>query len=99
MAAAYTFSAALPAMLANTASETIKLLQDQPELGEKLQDNIDAMWSQFDPKNFPKQQWVVCRSVKQNPIMLYILKEDLILKYNISVTDQELIIQEIVDEV
>lgn len=99
MAAAYTFSAALPAMLATTASETIKLLQDQPELGEKLQDNIDIMWSQFDPKNFPKQQWVVCRSAKQNPLMLYVLKEDLITKYNISVADQELIMQEIVDEV
>jgi 7-keto-8-aminopelargonate synthetase-like enzyme len=99
MAAAYTFSAALPAMLATTATETIKMLQDQPEMGEKLQENIDAMWSQFDPKNFPKQQWVVCNSVKDNPIMLYVLKDDLISKYNISVEDQEVIIQEIVDEV
>jgi 7-keto-8-aminopelargonate synthetase-like enzyme len=99
MAAAYTFSAALPAMLATTASETIRMLQDSPELGVKLRENSDAMWAQFDPKNFPKQQWIVCKSVRENPILFYVLKEELIAKYNISVADQEQIIQEIVDEV
>lgn len=99
MAAAYTFSAALPAMLATTASEVIKLLQDEPGMGVKLNDNIDTLWEQFNPKNFPKQQWVNCTSVRGNPIMLFVLKEEIIGRYNLSVQDQEVIVQEIVDEV
>jgi 7-keto-8-aminopelargonate synthetase-like enzyme len=99
MAAAYTFSAALPAMLATTASEAIKLLQDEPEMGIKLKDNIDTLWEQFNPKNFPKQQWVVCTSVRDNPIMLFVLKEEIIGRYSLSVQDQEAIVQDIVDEV
>jgi 7-keto-8-aminopelargonate synthetase-like enzyme len=99
MAAAYTYSAALPAMLATTASETIKLLQDEPEMGIKLKENIDTMWEQFNPKNFPKQQWVVCTSARDNPILLFVLKEDLINRYTLSAKDQEAIVQEIVDEV
>ncbi|KIW00396.1 uncharacterized protein PV09_08105 [Verruconis gallopava] len=98
MATAYTYSAALPAMLATTAVETIQLLKDSPEYGIKLQENIDTMWAQFDPKNFPKQQWVTCTSSKQNPIMIFVLKDDLISRYEISVKDQEAIIQEVVDE-
>jgi 7-keto-8-aminopelargonate synthetase-like enzyme len=99
MAAAYTYSAALPAMLATTASETIKLLQDEPEMGIKLKDNIDTMWEQFNPKNFPKQQWVVCTSARDNPIMLLILKDEIINRYTLSPTEQQTIMQEIVDEV
>lgn len=99
MATAYTYSAALPAILATTASETIKLLQDSPEHGTKLQENVDVMWGQFDPRNFPKQQWVVCTSSKQNPIMLFALKEELVTKYELSVKEQENIIQEFVEEV
>jgi serine palmitoyltransferase len=99
MASAYTYSAALPAMLATTAVETIQILKESPEVGQKLQENIDSMWAQFDPKNFPKQQWVVCTSAKQNPIMLFTIKEDLIARYELSVKDQESIIQEVVEEV
>merc|ERR1711939_485201 len=50
MATAYTYSAALPAMLATTAVETIQILKESPEVGQKLQENIDTMWGQFDPK-------------------------------------------------
>jgi 7-keto-8-aminopelargonate synthetase-like enzyme len=99
MAAAYTYSAALPAMLATTASETIKLLQDEPEMGIKLKENIEAMREQFNPKNFPKQQWVVGISARDNPIMLFVLKDEIINRYTLSPTDQQTIMQEIVDEV
>lgn len=99
MASAYTYSAALPAMLATTAVETIQILKESPEVGQKLQENIDTMWGQFDPKPFPKQQWVVCTSSKQNPIMLLTIKEDLISRYELSVKDQEAIIQDVVEEV
>jgi serine palmitoyltransferase len=99
MASAYTYSAALPAMLATTAVETIQILRDNPEVGQKLQENIDIMWGQFDSKNFPKQQWVTCTSSRQNPIMLLVLKDDLISRYELSVKDQEHIVQEAVDEV
>lgn len=99
MASAYTYSAALPAMLATTAVETIQILKESPEVGQKLQENIDIMWAQFDPKNFPKQQWVLCTSSRQNPIMLFAIKEDLVTRYDLSVKDQESIIQDFVEEV
>ena len=94
-AAAYTFSAALPAMLATTASEVISMLQTNPEMLTPLRDNIKAMWTQLDPRS----DWVYCTSSSENPIMLLALKPELILSRKLSIADQEQLLQDVVDEV
>ena len=94
-AAAYTFSAALPALLATTASETVTLLQEQPNIIQSLRDNIRAMWPQLDPRS----EWVRCTSAPENPVMLLVLKDQHIQDRNLSILDQENLLQDCVDEV
>jgi serine palmitoyltransferase len=93
--AAYTFSAALPAMLATTASETISLLQEQPEILVSLRENIKAMRAQLDPRS----DWVRCSSAPDNPIMLLVFKDKVVEEKKLSVEDQEWMLQDIIDEV
>lgn len=94
-ASAYTFSAALPAMLATTASETLNMLQTNPEVLTQCRDNIKAMRAQLDPRS----DWVICTSSVDNPIMLLVLKPDIINARRLSIEEQERILQECVDEV
>jgi serine palmitoyltransferase len=91
---AYTYSAALPAMLAVTASETLNLLQSNPDILTQCRDNIKAMKAQLDPRS----DWVQCTSAPENPIMLLVLKPDVVAARNLSVEDQERILMECVDE-
>lgn len=94
-AASYTFSAALPAMLAVTASETLNLLQSNPEILAQCRENIKAMRSQLDPRS----DWVNCTSSPENPVMLLTLKPDVARTRGLTYEDQERILQECVDEV
>lgn len=91
----YTFSAALPALLATTASETIALLQEQPEILNALRENIRAMRAQLDPRS----DWVRCTSAVDNPIMLLVLKPEVVSSKNLSIQDQTQLFQDVVDEV
>jgi serine palmitoyltransferase len=93
--ASYTFSAALPAMLATTASETIALLQDQPELLVQLRENVKAMRGQLDPRS----DWVKCTSAVENPVLLLVLKQEFVQSKKLSVMEQEVLLQDVVDEV
>ncbi|KAI9723590.1 MAG: hypothetical protein M1812_000890 [Candelaria pacifica] len=93
-AAAYTFSAALPAMLATMASETLGLLQTNADIMVQLRENIRTMRAQLDPRS----DWVICTSSPDNPIMLLILKTGVITSKHLSVTEQEQLLQEIIDE-
>jgi len=93
--AAYTFSAALPAMLATAASETLNMLQTNPEILIQCRDNIKAMRAQLDPRS----DWVICTSAVDNPIMLLVLKPEIVNTRRLSIEDQERILQECVDEV
>jgi 7-keto-8-aminopelargonate synthetase-like enzyme len=94
-ATAYTFSAALPAMLATTASETLNMLQTNPEILATCRENIKAMRAQLDPRS----DWVICTSAPENPIMLFVLKPDVINSRRLSIEEQERVLQECVDEV
>lgn len=94
-AAAYTFSAALPAMLATTASETLLMLQTMPDILVQSRENVKSMWTQLDPRS----DWVMCTSAPENPMMLLILKPEVLAGKKLSVADQEHIMQDIVDEV
>lgn len=94
-AAAYTFSAALPAMLATTASEALSMLQTNPDILTHVRENIKAMWAQLDPRS----DWVYCTSSIENPIMLLVLKPEVVATKKLSRADQELLLQDIVDEV
>ncbi|ODA77126.1 hypothetical protein RJ55_07644 [Drechmeria coniospora] len=91
---AYTYSAALPAMLAMTASETVHLLQSNPDILTQCRDNIKAMKAQLDPRS----NWVMCTSDSENPVMLLVLKPDVIKSRMLSVDDQERLLMECVDE-
>lgn len=94
-AAAYTFSAALPALLSTTASEALNLLQSSPELITQLRANIKAMWAQLDPRS----DWVYCTSAPENPIMILVIKPEVVSSRRLSFEDQQFLLQDIVDEV
>jgi serine palmitoyltransferase len=94
-AAAYTFSAALPAMLATTASETINMLQTSPDMIVSLREHTKAMRAQLDPRS----DWVYCSSSPENPMMLLPLKPEVVASKQLSVDDQERLLQDIVEEV
>ena len=94
-ALAYTFSAALPAMLATTASETINLVQTVPELLAQARENTRLMWAQLDPRS----EWVMCTSVPENPMMILVLKPEVVASKRLTVADQEQLLQDAVDEV
>ncbi|KAK3321668.1 pyridoxal phosphate-dependent transferase [Apodospora peruviana] len=93
-AASYTFSAALPAMLATTASESLNVLQSNPEILAQCRENIRLMRAQLDPRS----DWVLCTSAPQNPVMLLVFKPDVVKARRLSVGDQERLLQECVDE-
>jgi len=93
-AAAYTYSAALPAFLATTASETVALLQDQPALIATLRDHTRALWLALDPRS----EWIRCTSAPDNPVLLLVLKDQHIQDRGLGVRDQELLLQDCVDE-
>jgi serine palmitoyltransferase len=94
----YTFSAALPAVLATQASETVRMLHDSPELIIQLKENIKAIRAQLDPRS----DWVRSTSAAENPIQLLVLKDE-VLDARKDLKDdpqeQEKVMQEIVDEV
>lgn len=92
---AYTFSAALPAMLAVTASETVSLLQSNPDILAQCRENIKAMRAQLDPRS----DWVVCTSALENPVMLLSLKPDVVKARKLELDDQERILMDCVEEV
>lgn len=93
--ASYTYSAALPALLSTTASETIAMLQEQPEILTNLRENVKAMRAQLDPRS----DWVRCLSSVENPIMLLTFKPEVVASKNLSYEDQNQIFRDVVDEV
>ncbi|KAK5761675.1 serine palmitoyltransferase component [Elasticomyces elasticus] len=93
-AAAYTYSAALPALLATTASETVALLQEQPQLIQTLRENTKALRAQLDPRS----EWVRCTSAPENPVLILVLMDKHISDRNLSIADQEALLQDAVDE-
>jgi len=94
-ASAYTFSAALPALLSTTASETIAMLQSNPDLFVQLRSNIKTMWSQLDPRS----DWLYCTSAPENPIMIMAIKPEVVSARKLSTKDQQSLLQDVVDEV
>lgn len=94
-AASYTFSAALPAMSAVTASETLNVLQSNPEILLQCRENIKTMMAQIDPRS----DWVRCTSDAENPIMLLSFRPDVVEARQLTYVEQERLIQETVDEV
>ncbi|KAI9844454.1 MAG: serine palmitoyltransferase component [Sclerophora amabilis] len=93
-AASYTFSAALPAMLATTASQTLEMLQTTPEMMAPLRENIKTIRAQLDPRS----DWVYCSSAPENPMMLLVLKPEIVSSKRISLEEQERLLQDVVDE-
>ncbi|KAI0165065.1 aminotransferase class I and II [Hypoxylon sp. FL1284] len=93
-AASYTYSAALPAMAAVTASETLTVLQCNPEILHQCRENIRAMRAQLDPRS----DWVQCTSDPENPVMLLVFKPEVIKSRQLSDEDQERLLYDVVDE-
>jgi serine palmitoyltransferase len=71
------------------------MLQTQPDLILNLRENIKTMWTQLDPRS----DWVYCTSASENPIMLLVLKPEVISSKRLSVEDQLHLLQDVVDEV
>ena len=94
-AAAFTYSAALPAILATTASETLTLLQTQPELVATLRAAPRTLWAQLDPR----RDWLRCISAPENPALLLALRPDVVAARRLAADEQDAILQDIVDEV
>lgn len=96
-ASSYTFSAALPAMLATTASETVRMLQESTgaELMAQLRENVAALWRQLDPRS----EWVRCTSAVENPVMVLVLKGEVVAARKLGTKEQEALLQDVVDEV
>ncbi|KAK0749807.1 pyridoxal phosphate-dependent transferase [Schizothecium vesticola] len=93
-AASFTFSAALPAMLAMTASESLNVLQSNPEILLQLRENIRLLRAQLDPRS----DWVICTSAPENPVMILVLKADVVNARRLTNEDQERLLQECVEE-
>lgn len=89
---AYVFSAALPAILAVTASETIKLLEGNPDILTGLRENVKVFRAQME-----KSEYVRCTSAQDNPICLYVLRKEVIAEKGIKEEDR--VMADIVDEV
>ena len=94
-AASYTFSAALPAMLATQASETIQMLQTTPDMLNQARENVKVMWGQLDPRS----DWVRCTSSVENPMMVLVLKDEVLKARGWGMQEQEVVLQDVVDEV
>ena len=92
---AYTYSAALPAMSAMTASETVQLLQSNPDILTQCRENIKALRAQLDPRS----DWVRCTSMPENPMMLLVLKQEVVKARALDMDDQERILIDCVEEV
>lgn len=92
----YTFSAALPAILAVTASQTIAIMQmeEGSQLRATLKENIKAMREQLDPRS----NFVRCASASDNPIQLLVFKDEVIKSKNLSKEDQEQLMMDVVDD-
>ncbi|KAL7923131.1 pyridoxal phosphate-dependent transferase [Trichoderma austrokoningii] len=91
---AYTFSAALPAMLAMTTSESLKLLQSNPDILVQCRESIRALRAQLDPRS----DWVVCTSSVDNPILLLVIKPEIVNAKRWTADDQEKLLMECVEE-
>ena len=112
-AASYTYSAALPAMAAVTASETLALLQSSGGVTPISSDGAGtafgsgmAMVSAL-RENVrvmwscidPRSEWVRCTSSEINPLMVVVLKSEAVHARRWSRADVEMVLQDIVDEV
>jgi 7-keto-8-aminopelargonate synthetase-like enzyme len=91
---AYTYSCALPAMLATTAAETINMLQTNPEILTACRENIMALRSQL-----ADCKWVDATSNVQNPIQLFALKSEIVRHQSLTIEEQDELMQDIIDEV
>ena len=93
-ASAFTFSAALPAMLATTASETITLLQTDPGVIQACREAARTMWAMLDPRS----EWVRCTSHPENPMLMLVLKQGVVESRGWGEREQEALLQDVVDE-
>ena len=82
-------------MLATTASETLAMLQREPEMLVVLRENVRALWAQLDPRS----EWVRATSWEGNPVVLLVLKEEVCRGRRWGVEEQEAVLQDVVDEV
>lgn len=82
-------------MLATTASEALSMIQTNQDILSQVRENIKTMWAHLDPRS----DWVRCTSSIENPIMLLVLKPEVVATKKLRKADQELLLQEVVDEV
>lgn len=92
--AAYTYSCALPALLATTAATTIDMLKENPGILINCRENIKILRAQL-----ARSGVIDVTSAEENPIQLLVLKASIVKSHSLSREQQELILQDCVDEV
>ncbi|KAI9684063.1 MAG: serine palmitoyltransferase component [Bathelium mastoideum] len=95
-AAAHTFSAALPALLATTASATLRALQEAPEgLLKALREQVKVLRAQLEGG---RSEWVGVVSAVENPVLVLVLRREVVAARGWGVGEEERVLQEVVDE-
>ena len=61
---------------------------------EELRERTRDMWLQLDPRS----DWAVCTSAPENPVLLLVLKSEVVSARRLSSDDQQVLLQEVVDE-
>lgn len=79
-------------MMAVTASETIKLLEANPDVLTSLRDHTRVFRAQMD-----RSEYVKCTSALDNPICIFVLRREVVSEKGIK--DEERVMMDIVDEV
>lgn len=79
-------------MLAVTASETVKLLEGNPDVLVTLREHTRAFRAQMD-----RSEYVRCTSVLDNPICIFVLRREVVAEKGIK--GEERVMMDIVDEV
>ena len=97
-AAAYTFSAALPALLAVTASATVALLQSNPQHIRSLRENTHALRAALLRPGGACPDLLRCTSHPDNPIQLLVLPDPIVAARRLSRADQDALLQDVLDE-
>lgn len=89
---AYVFSAAIPAMLSVTATESLKMLEGNPELVSALRDNTQALRHQLE-----RCEHIVITSAPENPRLVFHLRREVVGPTR-DVAEEERLLADVVDE-
>ena len=69
--------------------------QLHPNISLQVREHTRTLWQQLDPRS----EWVRCTSAPENPMLLLVLKDEVVAQRRWSRMEQEILLQDVVDEV